>query len=67
MEVYNGQTCNFNLRGVPSVAQRDMRMQHVDLAAISVLHAATFIAQTLGLTELHREIMQLKDTWPTLA
>jgi hypothetical protein len=67
MEVYNGNTRDFNLRGVPSVAQRDMRMQYVDVAAISVLHAAAFIAQTLGLTELHREIMRLEDTWPTLA
>ena len=67
MEVYNGSTCDFNLRGVPSVVQYDMRMQHVDVAAISVLHAAAFIAQTLGLKELNREIMQLEGTWMTLA
>jgi hypothetical protein len=67
MEVYNGDTCDFNLRGVPSIVQRDMRMQHVDVAAISVLHAGAFIAQTLGLTEQHGEIMKLEDTSPTLS
>ncbi len=66
MEVYNGNTCDFNLRGVPSVIQRDMQMQHVNEAAKSVLLAAAFIAQTLGLIELNREIMQLEDTWMTL-
>jgi hypothetical protein len=67
MEVYNGKTCDFNLRGVPSVTRREMHAQYADVTAISVLHAAAFIAQTLGLTDLPREIMQLEDTWPTLA
>jgi hypothetical protein len=66
MEVYNGGTHDFNLRGVPSVAQRDMRLEHAEVAATSVLHAAAFIAQTLGLTELHREIMELDSTPQTL-
>ena len=62
MEVYNGNTLSFNLRGVPSFGQRNMRMQHVDATAISVLHAAAFIAQTLNLKELHCEAMKLGDT-----
>lgn len=61
MEVYNGQALDFNVKGVPSIAQREMRMQHIEAAAISVLHAAAFIARTLGLTELYREIMQHVD------
>jgi hypothetical protein len=58
MEVYEGKSCNFNLSGVPSVQQRQMQMEHVEVAAESVLHAAAFIADTLGLKDLHRDIMQ---------
>jgi hypothetical protein len=58
MEVYNGGTHSFNVKGVISLKQREMRMAHVEAAAISVLHAAAFIAQTLDLTELHDEIMR---------
>lgn len=56
MEVYNGVTRDFNLTGVPSSHQRQMRMEHVELAASSVLHAAAFIAHTLGLKDLHHDI-----------
>ena len=59
MEVYEGKSRDFNLAGVPSVQQRQMRMEHVEVAAESVLHAAAYIAQTLGLKELHREIVAL--------
>lgn len=59
MEVYNGSTCDFNLNGVPSVRQREMRWQLVEAAAISLLNVATFVAQTLGLIELQREFMKL--------
>ena len=58
MEVYNGITHDFNLAGVPSSQQRQMRMEHVELAASSVLHAAAFIAHTLGLKDLHHDIAQ---------
>ncbi len=58
MEVYNGGTRDFNLTGVPSSQQRQMRMEHVELAAGSVLHAAAFIALALGLKDLHRDIAQ---------
>jgi hypothetical protein len=51
MEVYNGATYDFNLSGVPSVKERQMRMEHVELAANSVLHAAAFISDTLVVTE----------------
>jgi hypothetical protein len=44
MEVYEGKSRDFNLAGVPSVQQRQMRMEHVEVAAESVLHAASFIA-----------------------
>ncbi len=57
MEVYNGWTLNFNVRGVPSIEEREMRMQHVEVAGISVLQAAAHIAKTLGLIKLHQEIM----------
>jgi hypothetical protein len=58
LEVYEGNTRKFNLTGVPSVKQRQMRMEHVELAAHSVLHAAAFIAHTLGLKDLHGDIAQ---------
>jgi len=58
MEVYNGTTRDFNLAGVPSMQQRHMRMEHVELAATSILHAAAFIAHTLGLKDLYHEIVQ---------
>jgi hypothetical protein len=59
MEIYNGSTRDFNLAGVPSSQQRQMRMEHVELAANSVLHAAAFIAHTLGLKDLHHDIVQM--------
>lgn len=58
MEVYNGTTRDFNLAGVPSMRQRQMRMEHIEQAATSVLLAAAFIAHTLGLKDLFDEIMQ---------
>jgi len=58
MEVYNGHSHDFNLTGVPSVQQRQMRMEHVELAANSVLHATAFAAHTLGLRDLHHDIVQ---------
>jgi hypothetical protein len=38
--------------------ERQWRMEYVEQAAISVLHAAAFIAHTLGLKDLHDEIVQ---------
>jgi hypothetical protein len=61
MEVYEGKSRNFNLSGVPSVQQRQMRMEHVEVAAESVLHATAFIADTLRLKHLHRDILQALD------
>lgn len=59
MEVYNGATLDFNVAGVPSISQRQMRMEHVELASSAVLHAAAFIAQTLGLNDLYHDLMRL--------
>jgi hypothetical protein len=59
MEVYNGSTRDFNLAGVPSAQQSQMRMAHVEASATSVLHAAAFIARTLALNDLYHEIMRL--------
>ena len=58
MEVYNGHSHDFNLAGVPSIRQRQMRMEHIELAANSVLHATAFIAHTLGLKDLYRDIVR---------
>ena len=58
MEIYNGATCSFNLAGVPSMKQRAIRREAVGLAANSMLHAAAFIARTVHLTNLHREIVE---------
>jgi hypothetical protein len=57
METYNGGARDFNLAGVASVQQRQMRMQHVELVAESVLHAAAFVAHTVGLNKLGNEIV----------
>jgi len=66
MEVYEGKSRDFNLAGVPSVQQRQMRMDHVEVAAESVLHAAAFIAQTLGLNDLVHDIVQALKNVGTL-
>lgn len=58
MEIYNGSTRDFSLIGVSSIQQRAIRMEAVDLAANSVLHAAAFIAHTVKLNNLYREIVQ---------
>ena len=58
MEVYEGKSRDFNLGGVPSEQQRQMRIEYVELAGESVLHAAAFIADTLGLKDLHGDIVQ---------
>jgi hypothetical protein len=58
MEIYNGSTLHFSLAGVSSIQQRKMRMEAVELSANSVLHATAFIAHTLGLKDLHRDIVQ---------
>ena len=59
MEVYNGATAVFNLRGVPEETQRRMKMEYAKVAAVAVVHAGAFIAKTLGLTELQNEFMRL--------
>jgi hypothetical protein len=61
METYNGGTGDFNLAGVASVQQRQMRMQHVELAVDSVLHAAAFVAHTVGLDRLGSEIARARS------
>ena len=42
-------------------ARRREWMRQVGAAVISVLRAAAFVAQTLGLIELYRDIMQLEE------
>ncbi|HTW50800.1 MAG TPA: hypothetical protein VME45_02775 [Stellaceae bacterium] len=59
MEVYNGATKDFNLRGVPSHHQQQIRQELLNEIAVSVLHSITFIANTLGLIELRQEIAKL--------
>ena len=59
MEVYNGATDDFNLNGVSSEKERAGRMQHVELAANSVMYCAAFTARTLDLIDVHGEIMKM--------
>jgi hypothetical protein len=57
METYGGgPRPSFNLTGVPSPEDRQKRLEVVELAARSVLYCAAFIAHSLGLEELRREI-----------
>ena len=58
MEVYNGMTRDFNLAGVPDARQRQIRIEHVELAANAVLQMTAYIASTLGMTDLFREIIE---------
>jgi hypothetical protein len=46
MEMYNRSTCDFDLNGVPSIEQRQERMELVEQAKNAVLQAATFVART---------------------
>ena len=62
MEVYGGPARNFNLAGIPSVAERQMRMEYVELEAKAVLRAASFVAHTLGLEEVHRDINAAEES-----
>jgi hypothetical protein len=55
METYGGGP-SFNLMGVPSLVERRKRLEHVELAARSVLYCASYIAHCLGLEELRKEI-----------
>ena len=62
MEVYESRSRNFNLSGVPSIRERQMRLEFVKQIEIGVLYAAEFIAYKLGLDELNYQIVQaLKD------
>jgi hypothetical protein len=57
METYGGAPRpSFNLIGVPSLVERQKRVEFVELAARSVMYCAAFIAHSLGLEELRREI-----------
>jgi len=56
MEVYGGRQRNFNLNGIPSAAQKALHAEHIKLMASSILHAAHFISNKLGLNEIQREI-----------
>ena len=57
METYGGgPRPSFNLTGVPSLVERQKRLEVVELAARSVMYCAAFIAHSLGLEELRREI-----------
>ena len=58
MEAYNGATLSFNLAGIPDRSQKEMRLEHIELAASGVASAAAFIAKTLDMDDLYREIMR---------
>jgi len=59
MQIYGGAPPNltFNVAGVPSEQQRQMHMQLVEQARLSVKHSLAFIALVLGRRDLNREIM----------
>lgn len=58
LEIYDGVSLDFNLRGVPSIAQRQIRTEYVEQACDTVLLALGFIALKLGLRELHQEVLR---------
>lgn len=58
METFGGPARNFNLSGIPSIEERQMRMEFVDIEAEAILQAASFVARTLDLTALHQDIVR---------
>ena len=57
METYGGgPRLSFNLMGVPSLVERQKRLEFVELAGRSIMYCAAFIAHSLELEELRREI-----------
>jgi hypothetical protein len=58
MEMYNGETLDFNLPGISDVHPRAIRVEHVELAANAVAHSAAFIAHKIGLKDLFGEIVK---------
>jgi hypothetical protein len=57
METYGGgPKPSFNLMGVPSLVERQKRLEVAELAARSVMYSTAFIAHCLGLEDLRREI-----------
>jgi hypothetical protein len=57
METYGGgPKPSFNLMGVPSLVERQKRLEFVELAGRSIMYCAAFIAHSLELEELRREI-----------
>jgi len=58
MEIYGGNQWGFNLAGVPSVQQREMRREHTSLATNSIAFATAFAARKLNRDALHAEISQ---------
>jgi len=59
METYNVRDLNFSLVGVPSIQQRLMRSEFVELSANSVLYSAAYIALKLGLRTLYSDLKNL--------
>ena len=57
MEVYGGAQPCFNLSGVPSLNQREIRKEHVKLAINGVSFATAFAAKKLGRETLYTEII----------
>lgn len=60
MENFGGPIPNrsFNISGIPSQEQKDIRMQNVIEAYKDVLYAIGHVAHTFGLKELYRDVMQ---------
>jgi hypothetical protein len=58
MQIYGGMipNRNFNLSGVPSIQQREMHLQLVEAAYLSVLYSIGFAAHKFGLTDILKEI-----------
>jgi hypothetical protein len=61
MEVYYAPEDSFNLLGVPDVAERLKRVEHVERAAPMVLQAAWYVARVFGLEGLRQDIYRLVD------
>ena len=61
MEVYGGSLPSFNLSGVPSLNQREIRKEHVKLAIDAVALATAFAASKLQREALNVEITTAID------
>jgi len=60
MEMFGGPSKSFNLTGIPSQEQKQIRMEIVEAATISVVQTIAFAAQRFHLHDLYEDIKKYR-------